>query len=175
MLGWRSGPGGKGAGRRPAGGRSWSRELASGQGHGLSHPPHPLLPAGPLAASPWVPARRPGDPSRGHDGPQEEAAAPERAHDSGAALQGAWPPRGLGAPLASGPPCPHPPGRPEPWTGSVPPCLSPLDLQTQRSFSLGSKQLASESRSVVSDSLRPGSHGIFSRPEYWRGQLFPLA
>ena len=108
-------------------------------------------------------------------GPRRKPQHPRGPMTQEQLCSGAWPPRGLGAPLASGPPCPHPPGRPEPWTVSVPPCLSPLGLQTQRSFSLGSKQLASESRSVVSDSLRPGSQVIFSRPEYWRGQLFPLA
>ena len=74
----RRGPG-KGAGRRPPGGRSRSRGLARGQGHGWSLQPHPRLPAGASATSPWVPARRPGDLSRGHDGPQEEAAAPAGA------------------------------------------------------------------------------------------------
>ena len=75
-----------GAFRRPQGPREGSREkaprrekrsrgLARGQGHGGSPQPHPRLPAGASATSPWIPARRPGDPSRGHDGPQEEAAA----------------------------------------------------------------------------------------------------
>ena len=74
----RRGPG-KGAGRRPPGGRSRSRGQARGQGHGWSLQPHPRLPAGASATSPWVPARRPGDLSRGHDGPQEEATAPAGA------------------------------------------------------------------------------------------------